>query len=598
MILTNLFAPLLLSAPCVAPTESVDRLWSAVPEDAWVAVATGSFDDWRKRWDAHAFGALLRDAQVQPLFKLAGQRLGALLEDARADLPEDRRDLADPEAWFGALHGGLAAFLTTVDGSSAVGLVVELPRSSDELRSRFGRALDLWSRQADTLSSTRAYEGVSLRQFEARELAASDPLPDGAVYFEAADMACLIASDSVDAASKLAEGTLDRLAGRSSSDSLSTSRALREARGTGAAANGFELFVDVGALLRALDARTRQESAEFGLGRSAAAERVQQRLGLDKIRYLHAAASLGEGESADFEIALELPRGSLLSTLGGLVGPRPEALLARMPSNCNAVQLGRVDLQGAWTAVQEMLRDADPHSYNDLRNSIEGMAQMTGLDFEKQLLAQLTGEFGSFQLPVPAAELSPIEAKLASSGVGQGSAAVIGLEDVDAFQAGLEQALEMAGLASAVQSEQFHGRWIHELELGQQRVQWFFADNFAFVSAHPSALRGAIKVLEGKDPGAVGVDRFAQLLRDYPRAGIVSAMESASFVSGLLALPQIASQALELAAASDPSMDAFASELRELPWPDPSVAARYFHGSIRSVVEGSPTRLALRVELR
>jgi hypothetical protein len=560
-------------------------LLAAVPEDAVAFVQVRDLAGLRAAAAENAWGRMLHDPELLPFWGRAWAELDAELQSGEdQDLTQE-----DVALLWKSLQGSAVAFFQASGADEPeIGVMID---PGPEGRASFDEFLARVGSIGDTDSTFEEYAGVTL------ELWRDEEGPREAAVFDAGGVWCLAEAGSREAVLAIAHGMVDRLAG-SGEASIEDHARLAEAR-DGSFPGRVELFVDVERILAALPEEQDEET-----------RRVLDLLGLTRIPWVHGTFDLGAGEDLDLHLRLRLPDQGYLTDWFAALGPLPRGLAAFGPADSVSVTLSNVDLFAVYESIWDLVEEIDPEAYTQGRAGLEaGLQAFGGLDPERDLLAQITGEFASFRVPVPEAEMAALNALVSpdgSAGIPEelrvGDVFVVGLEDSDTVEAFVADALDrfgpMLGLSSAdVQTEEFQGYPIQSLALPMgMSLQWCFVDGYFLGSAYPSALRASLELHAKPDAPSVRThEAYAEHIEEHASASVLGLAPSQSLVRMLLgAMEMGAGFALAQAEAAAGFDNDDAGEETDWPfagleWPGPELARRYLEGTLLFELEhGAP----------
>jgi hypothetical protein len=330
---------------------------------------------------------------------------------------------------------------------------------------------------------------------------------------------------------------------------------------------------------------------------------VLERVGLSEVRWAYAAADIGPDEALDLSLMAHLPDGSLLKQAAGLCGPAPVELLSLAPPEALSAAVGSFDVNGLYQLVLGAVRELAPDGYVQMRAQIDMVKKGMGIDFERDLLAQMTGQFASFEVRVPPSEAPVLTASVFGGSVPsvlQRSGAVyVGLKNPAVVERMVAQSLELGGLDQMVEREQFQGRWTYRLELPGQVLAWSFADKQFVLAESRTALRTALSRLGSTgSPSLASEARYQEALARHPQASFVSVADSKGAAAAMLGATGMIVQILQMGAMSKGIDAPWVKYVAEIPAPDPAAASRYLSGVLTSAFEVGPSFVKFRVSAR
>ncbi len=547
------------------------ELLRCLPGDSVLVLSAHDLDGVRAAAEGNAWFRFLQDEQVRPIFD---SLLSEITDEMEAAGGEDAPDI-DPIAVMESIHGSVLAFLVPVgeDLEPGVGLIVDPGEDRAAFTEYFEQLLD--AIEKDAVASIDAYEDVELSVFEAREEGIDEEPIDTVMSFEVDGLFALVASRGVQNTLGLAQGLVDRRRQSEESLGMNENPWLSGARNAAGASQPFELFLDLG---RVLDMTFEKQEMDEG------ERKVVDMLGLFDTRWIFANAGLGEGEALDFGLHVHMPETGALHGFLDLLGPLPLGMGRLMPTDSSSVGLFNFDVWGLYRGVMDLMEDHYPDEYPQMREQIDGMAQATGLDFEHDLLAQLSGEFGSFSMEVPEEESMMDMAGVFFGGstsldTSMGGATIIGLKNSGIVAEFLDQVLAMAGLQEMTETEDFQGRMVQHLSGpgGQFGVWWSFLEDSLVFSFYPTAVRSALRNAGSEEaPSMLDNERFSAALQPLTRAPMVSLTDTRTYLRTLLGFGDLIEQM-----ASESGEESLAG----LSAPEASLAEEYFSGTMLFAVE-------------
>jgi hypothetical protein len=571
-----------------------ERLLAAVPEDALLVATLSGLDGTRQRASGNAWLELFRDDEFRPLV----ERLGELFEEALDDSMEEEdgalRRIADPRAWFGAVHGAAAAFFVP-DGAEpgGAGFFVEPGADAaafDELWDSLRDAL-----RAESSESAHEYQGVELALFQEGEGEEQDVL----ILFDVASVRALVLGGERAFVLELAQGGIDRLLGRDPSPGFAHDSELAEARASVGGTRAFELFADVGGLVRLALAHGAEEDAEDAEpGAAARREQLLARFGPSAMRHAYVAGDIGEDERFDLSLSIHLPPGSLMQSASTLFSTAPRDLLALAPADSVSVWIGSFDLLGLWRLVRSSVEELEPAALEQLDAGVAGMEAMLGLRLEQDLLQQVRGEYAGINVRLPQGEATPALRAVLGEDAGTflqaAGATILRVEDGSEVEGMLARVLSAFGIAGMVEEEEFQGHSVQFIGEDGQGLHWCCTDDFVVLSEAPTPLRTVLARVGGKDlPSILSDSRYGAVLEQNPGAAFVAMGDARVMIETAL---EFTGPALRLLVAADPDFEGadFVNELLPL-LPPPTVARRYLDGVLYETAVVKAESLVLRV---
>ena len=560
--------PLVLWPRDAAAPQDPHDLLHAIPAEAALFVRVTDLEGLRRASESNAWGRMLRDDDVVALWDWVLDRLDE----------EDQDFSKEITRFIDAVEGGVTFFAGGED-LSEVGILVDAGDGQDELRELIEEVDD-----GDRESSYEEYAGVSL------ELWATAGEEDGSlthnVGWEQGGVFCYVAAPEEDRATELAHGMLDRLGG-ADEPSMFSNPQLASAR-AGAAPGRVEFFVDLHRLVGA-NPEIQEDLDEEAL-------RIADLIGARGFTWAHGTMDLGEGEDFDLHLRMSTPTEGYAKRWLDTLGPIPVGLAGLAPSNSRAVSLYNADVFELYQSGWDLFADIDPEQYEQTRAAFEGgLAAFGGLDLEADLLAQLSGNFGQFSIPVSEAEMRTAMGVMGDvmelpEELLQGDVYAIGIEDSDTVELFLEETLNavgpMTGLnAASIESEDFQGFPIQSLELPTgQALSWCFTEDYLLGSMYPSALRASLTLHGDADaPSARNHELFAPHLERHAGAWTLQLAPSRTTAETLLSLPQFF---LDLGLGDEGVWDNLDTgeettwDFESAPLPGPELAGRYLEGTM------------------
>lgn len=602
-----------LSGPAPRPA---DWLLQAVPADAVAVAQLAPLDDLRARWHKNALGQLAETPEVAPMIVHVGKMIDGMLAEARAELSEEQKKLADPHAWCEALHGAIAGF-GVIDADAkggGAGLLIEMAEPKQALEAQLDLALGQLRRESGAHERIETYAQTEIQIFEHKPGTGSDGDLEGVLMFRTGGVAALLAGDSLAHMEQIAHGVIDALRAPGKSAGFAASPVLAAARAGAPAPDVFELTVDVRQALAAIERHEKAQAAAALAALPADAQpeagagqeddwAIPRQLGLLDIRYAHAAVSIGEGENAELAFFVDAPAQSVLQQFGALFGPLPVGMLSALPSEGNVIGIGKIDVNGIWKQVQELVQRFAPQEYTQMRQAIDGMVEVTGLDWERDLLAQIPGNFAAHTAPMAPQEVEQVSEELAATQVPaallMGSAYVIELADAETVESFVDHAVELGGISAQIESQEYEGHWLQSFDTGFAQLHWTFAPGRLVISNSAAPLVAVLSTLaKPEGPSAAKNPRTLRAANDHAGAAMLSVSDTALTMHALLDMPKTVLSLAGLAAMNgNGETDEVFEALQSVPWADAAVADKHFHGSILSTFETRDGRIGFRAKM-
>lgn len=546
------------------PASLADTLLAAAPKQCVLAFSLRDLDGLRERASAHAWGRFLADPEMEKIGQwLASKGITWEAAMADSDLP------VDPLEFLGSIHDSMLVFMAPVGPDLEPGFGILI--APGEERGDFEDHLDavLASMEDELTSSSDTYQDVDLSLFDS-----PDPDEPDLVVFETGGVAALVGSTGSDPALELAHEVVDGLAGRNEDGGLAELAALADARKTVGGARSVEFLVDVGSMIKLVSAHEEDWDEEV--------QSLLDDIGVGRMRWVYLNADLGQGEELDLGFSLHVPEDSYMARYFDLFRPVPRDMARYLPPSSASISLGSFDLWGAWQTTLEILDERAPELGRQLQAGLEMVSSSTGLDIEQDLLAQIDGTIAGFTMTVPEEEVRQAMGPMAQMGVDvegfdQGNATIIGLKDPEVVELFLEDVLSMVNVSAMVEQEDYQGEVVSSMAMpGMGGLHWTFTDGALIFSEYPTALHAALSMLSQEEPQtALAVSPFKERLKGNLGASIVSVSDTAESVRAILAVGGMLTQLFG-------SMDLGpgAPSLAGIPKPDPSIAAKYFEGTL------------------
>jgi len=599
----RLLSILLLALPLggqdpASRTPPSELLLRAVPQDAFLLVSASELDGLRASAAENAWSKLLGDPELAPVRAWLDARLREGLKKARDEAG------VDPLAFAGAMHEAVGLFFAQDEaGRMCSGF---LARPGEEHAAFDGMVDTLLEHVAGKFAeSSESYRDVALRVFEKLPGAAEEEEAEHdlshQVFLESDGLTALVGGESRETALALAHGVIDRTRAEGGAEGLLASEVYREARGSAPRPGRVELFVDL------------QRAIAMGMKEAPPEEEDQKildALGVPGLRWLHASADVGEGERLDLDLALRLPDQGYLRRWADLLGALPRDTARLLPRESVSIALYGYDLARLYRSAWEFAGEIAPDEAKAARGQFDQALQsFGGLDPEAHFIDQLSGEFATFSMPVPEEEFmaSPSAAMVHATGEKPkgpllGEAYVIGLKDPETVEVFVEDALKLTPMGELVDSEEFQGNTIYQLEMGPMTLSWAFTAKHGVLSMFPTALRAALRLAgDEKVPSVLQDERFKPHFAAWPQASAFGVAVTAEMLKATLtalgALGSMMGGALEQAEGDEASKDA-GSDLAMPSLPPPAVIDRYLRGTIVTAVvrQGGVLRMTVQAQ--
>ncbi|MCK6444896.1 MAG: hypothetical protein L6Q99_00750 [Planctomycetes bacterium] len=574
-MLLPLFATVLPTLSGAANGTEADLL-SLVPRDAFLVARTAPLDTLRADLASNAWWQLLHDPALQPLCSTFDEMHGEIAREL---------DGFDPRDLLAAVHGQVAFFVAADPAfdEPTFGILVVPGADAEPFRKLQATLRTKIGAHADAKPANHAGVGYELL-VERPSSAASDAPGDDAntlAFVEHSGVVAWLVDDDEVGARAAAQGLIERLQGRAPAN-FGQHPGLIAARTRTHGPTRAEFFVDLAALSRKI-------ASEAAAGTTA--ERVVRELGLDRLEWLHVRADVGAGENLDFEIAVKLPSdGAITTWLGALRAPS-STFLAKVPQGVAGFGAAGFDLSRLWNDVWSSFQRIDAQSTAAARQQLQAAAQgLAGIDVERDVISQFTGEFAHFAVDVPADEVGALLGVAGADTAAKdpnrralGEVHIVGLRDPLGFEATLDGLIERFGASEMIGEEEVAGREVNFFELGQHaRFSWSFGDDCVFLSPSQTALTKALEHAAKPDAVSAAQDpRFTKLIAEERDSIAFSVASTPATLSALATV-------LELVADVQPDVPTLAD------WP--ATVERYFKGNLTSSVR--ITNGEVRVQMR
>ncbi|MBK7644781.1 MAG: hypothetical protein IPJ19_17355 [Planctomycetes bacterium] len=608
MLLTTLALTVSIGLPYQdAKTAAPLDLLRAVPKDAWMFAQVHDFDALRGDLEKNAFWKLYQDPESTGLRDWAENLFKQGAENQVDPTAEEFMD------FLGSVHGSMLVFVAPPASGSEPDfvLIVDPGGPRDAFEKHFDKFVE--SEMKKLISSTSTYDGVELHVCEEKP-AEEKPGPAGSpppapkpvhhsVYFDSGSFAAMSASTDAGHALELAQATIDRLRGKEAAEGVAASARYLEAKASASARGRIEVFADFAQLVPVMlaDRKAVSESED----------KMLAALGLPDTRWAYLTADAGSGEQARIEFSLALAEKGLLHELVALLGKLPREAARAFPKESQGVTLYAIDVPGLWSWIWKLVEVTKPGGAQAARAQLQGAGQaMGGIDIEKDVIGQLSGEFGMNLIEVPADEwlaanplgggmdeedeqdpdAAPKPAIQVPKGGSLGQAWWIGLRDSKAFGSTLESVLEATGIAAQFETEDFQGKTVWSLPMPTGgSLSYSFTNKGMVISTYPSALRSVLR-MEGKEAPDSALERpsFKPVIAENPDAGVFSITNTGAMMKSMLsAFTMVNTQ--------------FAARGADNAFPElPPVEAidRYFQGTATTTMRHKNGVLSMRFAIR
>lgn len=616
MFLTTLALTVSFALPPQDTKPAPLDLSRAMPKDAWVFVSLREIDGLRADFEKHAARGLYMDPESAGL---RGWFEEALAKEASSKDEKSARVQRLALDFLDSVHGSMALCVTPpTQGSEPDVLFLVDPGTP---RAGFEKVFDefLENMNKETVATTITYEGVELHVSEDKhsDAAKGDSAKgmSAGVLFDAGSFAGLSITHGRERAVELVQVAIDHLHGKDQDSTIAANPRYLESKSGVSARGRLELFADLQGFLPAVLAKEAPRTDERQL-------KVLEAFGLTQFGWSYLTADIGAGEAARIEFALALPEKGLLRSLFELLGQLPTNAARAFPKESQGVSLYSLDVPGLWKWIFEVMKQVSPESGEQTEAQITAMGQaFGGIDLEKDVIAQLTGEFGSNMIDVPAEEwmeangIGGAEEGDEEGAAGEepmstpaieppkgtllGSAWWIGLRDAKAFRGTLENVLDATGASEELETEEFQGLTIWSMPLPTGAALAFaFTSKGLVISTYPTALRAVLRMdgAQAKD-SVLERDSFKPLFAEHRDAGVFSATNTASLLKTLWGVLDLAANRMPpLRAGGMTDLAEADNPLRHLP--PAEVIDKHFQGTATTAMRRKGNVLQLRMSMR
>ncbi len=580
-------APLLHSDPRVT-TEQIEPL-RAVPRDAFVVLSCAPLDAMRADAARNAWSQFFHDESMSGAWK----KLEGLHEKVAKHEPN-----LDPKKFFESIHGRIAGFARAGDeGALQFGFVIEPGAQHADFDAALAGLIGRVGAELERTTANRA--GVELA-FYAKPETSTAPAnskrhhdPDQFATFTVGGFTvCLCGTDRENLV-ELANGMVDRIHGSDPSGGLDSSAALAAARKNAGSNGRIECFVDLATVMSKFVHKSKDD---------AKSQKLLDALGVNELRWAYASGDFGAGEDLDLSIDVKLPEKGAIADWIQCLKPYNAPFALALPRDSERISLANIDLYGLWKSVWTTMSELEPTKTKQARASLDAETKMLGgVDLEKDVISQITGDFATFDVTVPAGEwktsaMLPSEIgdaktkeKLDSIGGTVGSAFLIGLRDSSAVEALVEKLLAMAGMSEKLDSEEVAGTEVHFVEMPMGKISWCFVGQGACISVYPTAMKALLEHLAAKtSPSVLDNARFQPVLAKHKDASIVSVCgtpETLKMLGHSMDAMHALGATLHGAEGNDEDSDDEGFDaIQGFTWPSAAVIDRYFKGTMVSTV--------------
>lgn len=306
------------------------------------------------------------------------------------------------------------------------------------------------------------------------------------------------------------------------------------------------------------------------------------------------AAGIGKDEELDLRFSLHVPAGGWLARLANLMGPAPKQLTALMPRQVSGFSTFQFDFHGLYETIFEMIEEFAPEDYGEARAGLDMLQQEMGVDFERDLLTQLSGGIGSFWLEVPREEVEQGLEELEDLGAdfpSIGSTTLVGIKDSQRIAGLVDQLLAYAEIGEMIETEDFQGTSVSRIDVpfGPQ-LSWCFTPRALIISAEPTALRASVRMIGQEDaPNVLDREDFAATFEQNRRASAFSVAETATSLEIMFQTLGVLGSLASLTSGEN---------IFDFEWPDQRLVNKYFKGTMSSSVVRNSQSISLHLATR
>ncbi len=580
-----------------------DHLLALAPAESFLVVTVSDLSGIRSAMAKNAWLRFARDEQISALVERLAAPLAAEFDSAELD---GLRALhLDPRSLLESLSGAAVLFAEAPSNDPddmLLGSLLELAEDRTAFDELLGKVLDA-ARDEVTVTGGE-YRGASLTAVAPK--VESDP---GIAFLaELGDVVAIVGGADKELVRECIQGVVDRWAGVGEDSNALENPRYRAARSAQPFSSQAEVFFDF--------ERFWQLALATGAlgGEGFPPELVQE---FSRIRWLHGAARIGQDESFDLRFAANLPTEGICGAFASLFGSAPASLLRRIPRQAASLSALSLDLAGLSALIQDLAREFDSDGYEDIRSGL-GAAKEKGLDVEGDVFAQLTGELALFSVEVPAKE-SPLGAMAGlmrglegSRGIPTlGRALLVGIRDPERVRellapwAAVER--EEPDIGAAPESlpaplvESINGFELHSAQVSDWvipiGIHWSVTDDALVIGLQPTAVREALRMFDANASSILQNRRFADVIEGNGKALALQIWSSAETIASVLGGLQTAASGLRLYSAltGDERLEGLG---KGVPWPEPSIAERYFEGVVFGAVSLEDGVLELHLAAR
>jgi len=593
-----LAGPLAPSGAPARPTGGPSQL-DLVPADALFFARIADLSTLEQRTAESAWIRFLLDDEVQELIEDVEERADADLDDLVLGAAVNDTALVDARELLAALEGEVTLFAeVTGDGPDDVqaGLIVDLGEGREAFQRLLEAGLELLADQVELSGST--HRDVPLTTL--RPKWSGD---EGAVHMvELGTTVAFVGGADPEHATARAHALIEAWIAPDPERGAGAGRALAAARRQAGFEADVEAFVDLNALVAlaeragAFDELRRLDSIPDELFDE-----------LHSVGWAYASARVGEGESFDCQLAMNLPSNGLLGRIAALFGPVDRELLELVPKDATGLSAQNVDLAGLFDLLLSVIEMLDPRGHREARMGLTVLSEGLGIDVRGDLLGQLTGSALTFTMDVPASEALLDFGAMLGGGASRepgattrGHAAVIGLRDAEKAEVVVEDLLALADVEPE-EHEVHAGVPIQSYREGDWfTVYWAFTDDALVISLQPTPLRTVLSLAADPEaPSVLANEKLAAALKKLGDASVYGITDTRDNLKNGLEVARSLSTFLPFLGmlTGEPDLQRLPFGPKT-PWPSDATVDRYFEGvglsSFRWDADGLEWRFSTR----
>lgn len=589
-----ILAPLLLTLP-LAPTPAGEDVLALVPDDAVFLAQIADVDGLEAAARKNDWYLFLHDEEVWPFVEHLSKVFTDSIDEGGAQaISEFEEELGFGllEA-FDALSGSIAVHVSIPDGGggdddflAGVTLLLGEDRAAFEeiLDAILGRLDEEW----DSTYST--YADVNVSEYAKGE---------GSPIFvaEQGNYVSFMTGKDRDAVLEAIQTQIARFKGEESTVGKADSELLARARKATGMAGQIEAFVDVERILDLMEAAGELEGGDMPA--SVRAELMQ-------FSWAHLVLRIGEGELLDLRLGVSWPSGELFGGFAATMGVVPQDLLRLVPRESVNATAGALDLPKTWKWFLSTVQRLDPDGHAEITAGLETMGMGMGVDFEKDLIEQITGSFASFSVEVPREEISGAMAMMSPGAAVPGApslapAYLLGVRDTGRVLGAIDKLLVASELEPMHRIEEFQGYQVHRLDVqGMFKVYWSATEGALVLGMAPTPVLTALR-LAGKEgaPTLLAREDFARAFQEHRGATMVSVNDTAqSLRNVLITLQSVSTMVPMMAMASGEEVPQDMPFGPDTPWPTTAAVDRHFSGIGLTALTWKDGALVLRAATR